>query len=342
MNLDANKIEIKPVSWDKDLLNSRLEFEIKGISHTIINTFRRVVLSSIPIYSFNNITISENTSVFNNNYMKLRISNMPVFGIHSDNPIYTPPKKEVKEKEEINDLNDIDINPQDDQLNSSSLKLLTMYLDYYNNTDEIITVGTDDCKFYYIEKQITSPYPKNIPIIKLQPKQKFKMSAITELGIEEKNSIYSPVSIFAYKQISEDHFLAMIESRGQLDEKKIIQYAYDNIKMILDNFLQLVLDIEDNQNDNNSMSSGKFQMNNGDHTLGNLIAEGLQSHKKIKFAGYNCPHLLDKKIIFHYELNESDTKSEKSINIKDIIKEIVKNYQDAFFKINKLIQDKIK
>ncbi len=334
MNLDESKVEIKQISWDKDLMNSRLEFDIKGISHTIINTFRRVVLSNIPIYSFHNITISENTSVFNNNYMKLRISNMPVFGIHSDNPIYIPPKKEVKEKEEINDLNDIDINPADDTINSSTLKLLTMYLDYYNNTDEIITVGTDDCKFYYIEKQINSPYPKNIPIIKLQPKQKFKMSAITELGIEEKNSIYSPVSIFAYKQISEDHFLAMIESRGQLDEKKIIQYAYDNIKMILDNFLQLVLDIED---DNNSMSSGKIQMNNGDHTLGNLIAEGLQSHKKIKFAGYNCPHLLDKKIVFHYELNET-----KNSNIKDIIKEIVKNYQDVFFKINKLVQDKIK
>lgn len=337
MNLDANKIEIKPVSWDKDLMSSRLEFEIKGASHTIINTFRRIVLSNIPIYSFNNITISENTSVFNNNYMKLRISNMPVFGIHSDNPIYVPPVKEVKEKEEINDLNDLDINPQDDVINSSSLKLLTMYLDYYNNTDEIVTVGTNDCKFYYIEKQIPSPYPKNIPIIKLQPKQKFKMSAITELGIEEKNSIYSPVSIFSYKQINEEHFLVMIESRGQLDEKKIIQYSYDNIKMILDNFLQLILDIEDNNN------SGKIQMNNGDHTLGNLIAEGLQSHKNIKFAGYNCPHLLDKKIVFHYELNEID-KSDKSdkYNIKDIIKEIVKNYHDVFFKINKMIQDKIK
>jgi len=267
--------------------------------------------------------------------MKLRINNMPVFGIHSDNPIYIPPKKEVKEKEEINDLNDIDINPNDDIINSSSLKLLTMYLDYYNNTDEIITVGTDDCKFYYIEKQINSPYPKNIPIIKLQPKQKFKMSAITELGIEEINSIYSPVSIFSYKQITEDNYLVMIESRGQLDEKKIIQYAYDNIKMMLDNFLQLIPE------DNNNIS-GKFQMNNGDHTLGNLIADGLQSHKHIKFGGYNCPHLLDKKIIFHYELNDEPTKKPKVINIKEIITEIVNNYQDVFLKINKLIQEKIK
>ena len=238
-------IEIKQISWDKELMNSRLEFEISGVSHTIINTFRRVILSNIPIYSFNNITISENTSVFNNNYMKLRISNMPVFGIYSDNPIYIPPeKKKIETIVEENELNDININPQDDNINSSSLKLLTMYLDYYNNTNDIITVGTDDCKFYYIEKQIKSPYPKNIPIIKLQPKQKFKMSAITELGCEEISSIYSPVSIFTYKQLEDTKFIATIESRGQINEKLIIQYAYDNIKMILDNFLQLILDLD--------------------------------------------------------------------------------------------------
>ncbi len=333
----SKNIEIKQISWDKELMSSRLEFEISGISHTIINTFRRVILSSIPIYSFNNITISENTSIFNNNYMKLRISNMPVYGIHSDNPIFVPAEKKDDNKiVEENDLNDIDINPQDDQINSSSLKLLTMYVDYYNNTDEIITVGTDDCKFYYIEKQIKSPYPKNIPIIKLQSKQKFKMSAITELGIEDKSSIYSPVSIFSYKQLSDDKFIVIIESRGQIDEKTIIQYAYDNIKMILDNFLQLIPEKND--------SSGKFQMNNADHTLGNLISEGLQTHKDIKFGGYNCPHLLDKKIIFHYELNDSknDSKNNSKNNIKDILNEIIEDYQKIFLKINKLVQEKIK
>jgi DNA-directed RNA polymerase subunit L len=330
------KIDIKQVSWDKELMNSRLEFEITGISHTIINTFRRTILSNIPIYSFNNITISENTSVFNNNYMKLRISNMPVYGIYSDNPIYVPAEKKPDNTIiEENELNDLDINPQDDQVNSSSLKLLTMYLDYYNNTDEIITVGTDDCKFYYIEKQIKSPYPKNIPIIKLQPKQKFKMSAITELGIEETNSIFSPVSIFTYKQLADDKFLAIIESRGQLDEKKIIQYAYDNIKMTLDNFLQLIPDNNSTNNNSTNNSSGKFQVNNADHTLGNLISEGLQIHKDVKFGGYNCPHLLDKKIIFHYELNKD------TYNIKDIINEIVEHYQKVFLKINKLIQSNI-
>jgi DNA-directed RNA polymerase subunit L len=324
-----SKLSIKQISWDKDNMSSRLEFDIKGVNHTIVNTFRRIILTNIPIYSFNNITISENTSVFNNNYMKLRISNMPVFGIAAENPIFTPPKKTVV-KDDVGEVGDIDINvnygSNDDVVNSSSLKLLTMYVDYVNNTNEIITVGTDDCKFYFAEKQIPSPYSINIPIIKLQPKQKIKLSAITELGIEETSAIYSPVSIMTYKKITEDNYIVIIESRGQLDEKKIFQYAHDNIKMMLDNFLQLIPDKED--------ISGKLLMTNADHTIGNLISEGLQEHKKVKFAGYNSPHLLDKKIIFHYELTEK-------MNIKDIITEIVKDYVELFYDINKKIQDNI-
>jgi DNA-directed RNA polymerase subunit L len=329
------KIEIKQISWDKTLMNSRLEFDIKGVNHTILNTIRRVVLSSIPIYSFTpeKIVASENTSVFNNNYMKVRISNMPVYGIHSDNPIFVPIKKEEKDLKEVekDELNDVELsyNPDsiNEKFNSNSLKLLTMYVDYVNNTEEIITVGTNDCKFYYAEKQISTPYPTNIPIIKLQPKQKIKLSAITELGTEDINTIFSAVSIFAYKMLSETEYTVAIESRGQLNEKTILQYAYDNIKMMLDNFLTLIPDKDD--------ISGKLLMNNTEHTIGNLISDGLQKHKKVKFGGYNCPHLLDKKIIFHYELNEK-------YNIKEIMTDIVNEYQETFKHLNKLIQEKIK
>jgi DNA-directed RNA polymerase subunit L len=321
------KITINNISWDKEPMNTRLEFDIEGdsISHTIVNTLRRIVLSVIPIYAFTDIKISKNTSVFNNNYMKLRINNLPVFGIYADNPIYIPKIKTDVIKEDI-ELDDIEMESKQDDINSSSLKLLTMYVDYVNNTNEIITVGTNDCKFYYAQKHINSPYSTNIPIIKLQPKQQFKMSAITELGIEESSSIYSAVSIFTYKMLSDTKYRVILESRGQLDEKMILQYTFDNIKMILTNFLELIPDKTD--------ISGKLLMNNADHTIGNLISEGLQKHPKIKFGGYNAPHLLDKKIIFHYELKEAN-------NIKTIMKDIVEDYLDIFTQINKLVQKDI-
>ena len=255
--------------------------------------------------------------------MKLRISNMPVFGIHSDEPIFTKifPVK-VKEVEIEQDITDDSL----DAVNSSSLKQLTMYIDYVNNTTNIVTVGTDDCKFYFAEKHIPSPYAINIPIIKLQPTQKIKLSAITQLGIEETSSIFSPVSIFAYKKLEENKYTVMIESRGQLNEKVLLEYTHTNIQLILDNFIKLIPDKDD--------IMGKILINDADHTLGNIIAEGLQNHKKVKFGGSNSPHLLDKKIMVHYELYEKG-------NIKDVMVEIINEYKLLFESIHKVIKKNI-
>jgi DNA-directed RNA polymerase subunit L len=321
-------INIKQKSWTPNI-NSRLEFTISGANNTIVNCLRRVALSSIPIYVFKDIKISENTSIFNNNYMKLRINNLPVLGITTDNPIYT--KKEVIIKED-NEMDDIDMSTNED-INSSSLKQLTMYLDKINTTTEIITIGTDDCKFYFMEKQIESPYKLpycgNIPLIKLQPTQKIKLSAITSLGIENESSIYSAVSIFSYQMIGESYTIAL-ESRGQLDEKTILNYTCINIINILDHFIEKLSLQEISTN-----VIGKILVIDSDHTLGTLIASGLQNHKKIKFAGYNMPHLLDQTISFDYEMYKED-------NIKDILVEIVSEYKKIFNTIDNLIQKNIK
>jgi DNA-directed RNA polymerase subunit L len=316
-------INIKQKSWTSNV-NSRLEFTISGVNNTIVNCMRRIALSSIPIYVFKDIQISENTSIFNNNYMKLRLNNLPVLGIATDNPIYK--KKEIIIKED-NEMDDIDMSTNED-VNSSSLKQLTMYLDKINTTDEIITIGTDDCKFYFMEKQIDSPYKlpycNNIPLIKLQPKQKIKLSAITSLGIENENSIYSAVSIFCYQMI-DTGYNVIVESRGQLDEKTILNYTCINIINILDQFI-LKLNLQDIP----VGKIGKILIGDSDHTLGTLISTGLQGHKKIKFAGYNMPHLLDNTISFDYEIYKED-------NIKEILGEIVDELKETYTTIMNLI-----
>jgi DNA-directed RNA polymerase alpha subunit len=53
-----SKIEVKPISWERDSMSPRLEFEVTGINYTIANTLRRVVMTHIPVYAFNNVTIS--------------------------------------------------------------------------------------------------------------------------------------------------------------------------------------------------------------------------------------------------------------------------------------------
>ena len=76
-------IEYSVFNYDSTYGNTRLEITIKGenIDYIIINTLRRSVLSYIPNYAFTQFNFKKNTSIFNNNYLKLRILNLPVWGI---------------------------------------------------------------------------------------------------------------------------------------------------------------------------------------------------------------------------------------------------------------------
>ena len=320
-------ISVKKLSWDRELTNSRLEFNVKGkdINHVIVNTLKRTGTSKVPIHTFINIDISENTSVYNNNYMKLRLKNLPVLGIKTDKNIFIKKKKKVtvNGEENIGFINIDDINMDvNENVNISSLDKLTMYLEYENKTDNIVSVGTDNCKFYVKEKQIKSPYPTDVQIIKLQPKQKIKLSAITELGIEELSSIFSPVSIFTYRENNDNDYDVFIEARGQLNELEILNIVQENISNDLDNIERYLPD--------DPVLEGQIVLKDIEHTLGNLLSSGLQTHSNIDFAGYNMPHPLDEKVLIHFKLNKGD--------IKSAIIDVIKYYKELFKKLNENIQ----
>jgi len=59
----------------------KLNMSGRLINTVIVNTLRRVILTLIPTYGFNteNINITKNTSIFNNDYMRLRLSNFPIY-----------------------------------------------------------------------------------------------------------------------------------------------------------------------------------------------------------------------------------------------------------------------
>jgi DNA-directed RNA polymerase subunit L len=211
-----------------------------------------------------------------------------------------------------------------------------MYINFKNKTNDIVTVTTNDAKFYYDEEQIASPYKHPIPIVKLQPGQEIAFSAITKIGTESEDTIYSPVSICVYKQVNDNEFDFIIESRGQISEKRIVQVSLINIEKKLKNFIKL---LEENKQDNNIQfekegDMGIIIVNNEDHTLGNLISKGMQQHNKISFAGYNLPHPLAKKIHFHYKLK-------KNGNIIEVCKDVVEYYSELFDQIKKAVDSQL-
>jgi DNA-directed RNA polymerase alpha subunit len=316
-------VNIKNVSYDNTKGSSCLEFEITGpeIDYVIVNTLRRTILTDIPIYAFTQFKFNKNTSIFHNNFLKNQIKNMPVWGIDNKIELYEKNSTLVEENNEVEDLEDnVDLT-YDKKVDSTSLNQLTMYVDYENESTDIESINTDMAKFYFSQKQIENPYPIPVQLVKLQPNQKINFSVVTTIGIEKESAIFSPVSICVYDQLKEDSFRFILESRGQIPEKRILHVAYLNIVNKLNSILTQIPD--------NDKDEGEIQINNEDHTIGNLISHGLQNHKKVQFSGYFMPHPLEKRVIINYKL--------KSGKIKEIIKEVIENFIEVYKKIDKLV-----
>ncbi len=321
----VKSIQISKLEEDKKLGFSMLKLNIKGdnINHIIVNSIKRIIQSDIPVYSFNNFDITQNSSVFNNNYIKHHLQNIPVWGI--ENKIDEFVKKEETDEEEFSEMtglmnDDIDLNVEK-SVDTSALNKLTMYIDSKNDTKDIITVTTDDAKFYYKEGLIKTPYYNPIQIVKLQPNQSIKFSAKAELGTEEMSGIYSATSICFFKENKEDNYDFTLESRGQISEKRILKIALKLLNKKLHKF---------NKNlPKNKGMEGVIVTEDEDHTLGNIISYGMQIHPSVQFCGYNTPHPLKKEIHFHYKLTSG--------NINNIIKEVVSYYENIFDNISEKI-----
>jgi DNA-directed RNA polymerase subunit L len=334
-----DKIKINILNHDKSHGNSRLEFKIQGknLDYISMNTLRRTIMSDIPIYAYDIFKFENNTSVFNNNYIKLRLMNIPAWHIENNITFYEPNKETTRILEEDiyneNDNNEVTqedyniVSPPSETTEISKTTQeqtqLTMYVNFKNKSQDILTVTTNDAKFYYNEKIINSPYKTPIPLVDLQPDQEIAFSAISKLGIEEQNAIYSAVSVCYYKQINDNEFDFVIESRGQLNEERIIIVAIDNIIKKMDSFLNLLKSTKINDK-----LEGIINVNNEGHTLGNIISRGLQQHNNISFAGYKLVHPLSKKLEIIYKLKKAD----KIINI---IEDVINYYSEIYKSIKK-------
>ena len=316
--MSKKHIAVKMTDYDNTFMNTRLELNLSGmnVSHPLVNSIRRTALSDLPIYCWNT-SITKNTSVFHNNYMKNRIRAIPVIGIDNKNVFLKSKLEEDEEDEEDNFLafDNVDINSQEESVDTSSLNNINMYLDFTNDTKEIVTVSTDDCTFYYKGKKITNPYKNPIPIVKLQANQHIKLSSVSELGSELKDTAeYSACSIFSYEMLNDTNFNVFVESRGQINEKDIIIRSIENLKKQL-------LELNNSISDKNEMV-GTLKVGEQDHTLGNLIAYYALKDKSVDMFSYNLPHPLDRVIHFNYRLNKGEVKDVFSRTTNVVIKDL--------------------
>lgn len=291
----------------------KLLFEGPDIDHVIVNTLRRVVLAHIPVYAYdpNFINFESNSSVFNNDYMKIHVSNLPIF-------IKNPPNTiDLLEKIEKNTMTE-----QDEE----NLQDLTMYLDVKNSGSDFVNITTDMCSFYSDGAKIDTVYKTPLFICKIKRGEEIKFSTRAKLGIGLKSAIWSATSICVFEELNEHKFTFTMESVGQVDEYDIMHRACQVIINKLTRFKEQL--VKRKFEDKNKST---LILKNENHTMGNLINHGLQNHPNIEYSGYKMAHLLIQEVTINLISNGGKT-------LNEILNESL-TYQIALFtKINSLLK----
>ena len=269
------------------------------MNHVIANTLRRVSLDDIPTYAFAYINIEHNNSVFNNDMMRIRLNQLPIYDIDNDMYFLHPSYWE-----------NVDYDKKTWEKHEKEIPIEAIINVYNNNKDEILDVTTDHIT-YYINNEHQNRFPsinQHAPIllIQLKPNETFKCQLKGCLGVGERNNIWSAAAQ-TYYEYSEDNEISInftIESNGQMAEHTILIKCCKLIKMKLNGVKQEIKNRVDSKEIVQSQSI-IFELVKEDHTIGNLINNALQDHKDIIFSGISKPDHLVRTIVFKIEsINE--------------------------------------
>lgn len=278
----------------KNLQASQLMLEMSGntVSSTLVNTLRRLCLDYIPTYAFcdKTITIEKNTSVFDNDYMRVRLSQMTPPNI-INNIMYLDDKY----------WKNVNYSNPDREKHPDDKKIIEIYVNAKNNTKNIMNVTTNDIKFFEDAETVSNKFNEKFPmlIIQLRPNEVFvsKLSAV--LGLGKNNNIWSASATSYYEEIDEHKFKLTIESQGQMDEYEIL---YKGCAVIKEK-LKLIKSYIDETYSTSDITNGKelkLILENEDHTLGNMINETLQLNKNVAYSGMAKPYFMVDKIVITF------------------------------------------
>ena len=282
-NIDINIKEIKHMKFH-ELHGSSLVLEFSGESLNIkhINAIRRVSMDDIPVYAFpaELIKIESNNTIFNNDYMRLRLSQIPI--LNFDNDLDYLDNKYLNMEINFDNPNFIKYEKE---------KLIEIYINSYNNTPDNINVTTNDIN--YIEdgepvKKYSSKYP--ILLTQLRPNETFKAHLVAALSNGHKSNIFSAASNCFYDQDEESKKITFtIESQGQLLENIILIKSCNFIIKKLGDFKEYLKNKLKETPKYEKNSTIIFEFENEDHTMGEILNDCFQDHSKIVFSGLSRP-----------------------------------------------------
>lgn len=279
---------------------SKLILQIKGdeINEYVVNALRRVAYNDIPTYALTDksIDIEENTSIYDNDQMRLRISQIPIFNIK--NKIVFLPRKYWE---------NVDYSDIKREKMEGDNKKLELYLNVKNTTTKNMNVLSSSIKYYEDDNEIEDKFKKINPllIIKLRPNESFKMRARAVLGIGENSDIWAGASNTYYDKIDENKFKFCMESQGQMDEYELLVKSCLIIKQKLKDVLKNITE-EFNAKKYDAKKAIELELINEDHTIGNIVNNGLQEDEHIIFSGLKKTDMLIKNVIIKFKTSHKN------------------------------------
>lgn len=339
----SSNIDVKELEYTMDEYNSsflKLEISGKDVGYQIINGIRKMCMNQIPIYAYHpsKINILRNSSVFDNSYMRERLSQLPIFQIkHNVKYLATKYYKDVnfsdpKLVKHFDDTNDIELYVKAKNIGPENILNVS-------TSDIKLTINNevmDNSKYYSIL------YP--ILLIQLREGEEFECSMKAVLAVGELDSIFNASNTY-YEEITDNKYEFMIESCGQLSEYEILIRGCD---IIIEKLGLIKENVNQNQyqiviTENNSMI---LEILNEDYTCGGPINYHLQSHKSVLFSGITNPDFMQKNIIIKFKVkdgenpidifNESIDETEKMFNL--IKNKFIELYEGKSKKVEKVVK----
>jgi len=338
--MSSFKVKVIEYEHDKSTLpRNYLRINISGsdVNYILVNTIRRLAISSVPCYAFypNDINIEKNTSIFNNDQMRLRLSNMPIVApVHKlDLEVNDIIKIETDalsfDMESKKDYNQVELEKEARQ--SELINNLHMYIEAKNTGSVDMNVTTEDqfTKFYIDDKRIDNIYKRPILIIKLKPGEEFKCLAVASKHIHIKHNIYSPCSVVSYDEIKDDEFELYLESYGQIPEKDILIMVCNIFIEKLNKLKEKIL-IALNETTRDDV---EISIENENHTMGNIISKIGQDHPKVEFWGYKIDNAFENIVVIRCKVAKDTTVTQV---ISDVTDKLSKLFNVIIKEINKI------
>jgi DNA-directed RNA polymerase subunit L len=299
-DIHVEELEYHPVDGvHASFLN--LKFSGKDFNIKLMNSIRRASVNNVPTYAIAQeaIKIDINTAVaFNNDYMKLRLSQLPVLGVDSGMS-FLPEKYWHKNKVNFSDQKR-DKHPAE--------RAVEFYINAHNNSADVVPVTTNDMKMY-IDGEEVHPYDKKYPIllIQLRPNNRFKCYMRAFLGTGDRNIIWSASRNSYYhedEKADEDDehkdIYFTVEGNNQCNEYEILVRS---CKFLIKKYSDLKRDLETRIETKQILPEKVIylKLDNENHTIGEPMNYEFQNHPDIIRSGVTKPDQLVESMLIKIE-----------------------------------------